>query len=280
MLETPHGPGSDLVLSLQPEEHLKAHLLGARTHALQHVQDVSTRMHAKVLQLCRDVQSDVRQHERELEEYSTAAKPSDHNQQCARNEVRSGLKKVVQSTQVNLKSLISASREPEDALRIAKATHLSKIDGVMQMLEQFRAESLSVFQELEEKEKVECEASEAAALSLAPSLDFVDGFVRHLTKEVDEETAKAIQVHTDKLEVLKLEQLHFVNANDSRERNPIFAKVIEDIASTQRLLEEHSGQRESYQSFLKDWQEVLWVMPKHTHLPSTSKKHWFWSRIF
>merc|ERR1712224_140677 len=94
-----------------------------------------------------------------------------------------------------------------------------------------------------------------------PCLTCLDGFVRHLVAEVDDETAKAIQVHTENLEILKQEQSRFVNANDSPQKTPIYAKVIEDITSTERVLEEHSGQSAPYKELLQGWEEVLGKMP-------------------
>lgn len=273
-------PSGEAEVALQPEEHLKAHLLGARAHALREARDVSAKMHAKVQQLCSEVLHDVQQSKQDLEEYPTACKPSDYSQQCVRNKLRSGLEQVARSTHNNLKSLIHASREPEQALSSAKTAQLEKIDSAMLTLEKLRAETLLVFEEAEEAEKVACEESEAAALSLAPSLECVDRFVHHLAQEVDHETRQASQVHSDKLEELKAEQLRFVNANDSPQRNPIFAKVIQDIASTERLLEEHSGRSDSQKEFLQDWKDAMAVMPAQTPLPSNPPKHWLWSRIF
>lgn len=238
------------------------------------------RMHAKVLQLCSHVDDEIKRKRRELEEYSVAAKPADHHQQCARNEVRHHLEKLVRMVQGNLNSISIALHEPEDALRRAKAAQLEDIDSTMRMLEAFRAETLSHFEDLEHKEKEACEKSEAAALSLGSSLECVDFFVRHLAEEVEEETEKAIQVHTEKLQELQQEQLRFVKANDSRQRNPIFAKVIDDIAIAEGLLQEHRDQGEAYKSLLEDWSEVTTKMPTQTPAPSNSKKHWLWSRMF
>lgn len=276
---------SDPIASLQPQDHLKAHLLGARAQSLQHARHVNTSMHAKVLQLCKNIQHDVDQSKQGLVEYSaTATKPSDYDQQCARNQVRGGLEQVARKTSSNLQSLIDASRVPEDTLAAEKAKHLETIDSIIRMAEQFRAETVSAFEELEEKERVEFEACEAAALALEPSLKCVDDFVQQLGREVDDETTKATQVHTDKLLELKLEQLRFVNANDSPQRNPIFAKVIEDIASTERLLKEHSCHSETYNVFLEDWKQSLALMPTQmptqTPSPRRSGSSWFLSRIF
>lgn len=276
---------SDPIVSLQPQDHLKAHLLGARAQALQHARHVNTSMHAKVLQLCENIQHDVDQSKQGLVEYpTTAAKPSDYNQQCARNQVREELDQVARKTSSNLQSLIDASRVPEDTLAAEKAKQLETIDSILRMAQQFRAETVSAFEELEEKERVEFEACEAAALALEPSLKCVDDFVQQLGREVDDETTKATQVHTDKLLELKREQLRFVNANDSPQRNPIFAKVIEDIASTERLLKEHSCHSETYNVFLEDWKQALALMPTQmptqTPSPRRSGSSWFLSRIF
>lgn len=99
---------------------------------------------------------------------------------------------------------------------------------------------------------------------MEPSLDCLDCFVRHLAKEVDDETTKATHVHTERLQELQQEQARFVKANDSPERNSIFAKVIEDLASTKRALEEHSLQSAAYKDQLKEWEEVLEKMPKNS----------------
>jgi len=250
------------MLSLQPEEHLKAHLLGARTHALRCMRDDSNSKHARVAELCGEVQHDIEERRQDFARYPVMAKPADHNQQCARNELRGDLESVSQKVQDHLNSVMVASGEPAEACRLAKATHFEKIDSVIAMLQQHRAESTVEFQKCFEEEASRREASEAAALALEPSLECVNNFVLHLVQEVDEETTKAIKVHTEKLEDLEAEQMRFVNANDSPQRNPIFAKVIADIGSTTRVLEEHRGQSDAYKELAKNWDEALERMPK------------------
>jgi len=261
-LATPAADSPNVMLSLQPEEHLKAHLLGARTHALRCMRDDSNSKHARVAELCGEVQHDIEERRQDFARYPVMAKPADHNQQCARNELRGDLESISQKVQDHLHSVMVASGEPAEACRLAKATHFEKIDSVIAMLQQHRAESTVEFQKCFEEEASRREASEAAALALEPSLECVNNFVLHLVQEVDEETTKAIKVHTEKLEDLEAEQMRFVNANDSPQRNPTFAKVIADIGSTTRVLEEHRGQSDAYKELAKNWDEALERMPK------------------
>lgn len=189
------------------------------------------------------------------------AKPSDHSQQRARNAMRGELEVVAGATRCNLKSLLSASRAPEGLLCTAEADVLEKFDSVMSTLEKLRKETVAEFQMCKEEEARLREASESATIALQPSIDCLDCFMRQVAKEVDDETTEAIQVHTEKLEELQREQIRFVNANDSPQRNQIFAKVIEDLTCTERVREEHIEQRASYKGLLKDWEEVLEKIP-------------------
>lgn len=116
------------------------------------------------------------------------------------------------------------SHELDNALLTAEAAQIQKIDGVMHMLEKLRVETLEEFQKCKEEEAVKRKTRESAALSLEPSLNCLDCFIQHLTQEVDEETTKAIEVHTEKLEKLQQEQMRLVEANDSPQKNPLFAK--------------------------------------------------------
>lgn len=252
---------SNQVALLQPEEHLRAHLLGSRTHALRCAREESATMHEKVSQLCGEVQQGIDLRRHDIENYPTMAKPTDPNQQSARNSLRGDLEDVARTVSGKVWSLICASRGPEDALCVAEAAQLERIDNAMDMLEKLRAETLEEFQERKAKEAMKRQASEAAVLTLEPWLECLDCFMRHLAREVDDETAKAVQVHTEKLEDLQQEQVRFVNANDSPRHNPLFAKVIEDVGSTKRVLEEHISQSTSYRHFLKDWEDLLGKMP-------------------
>lgn len=246
---------------LQPEEHMRADLLGSRTHALRCARDESAIMHVKLSQLCGEVQQCIQQRGKDFESYPMMVKPTDPEQQRARNAIRGDLGDVARTAVERLKFLVSLSREREDAIRTAEAVQLKKIDGVMAMLEELRAETAEEFQMCKEEEALKRRASEDALLAMQPCLTCLDGFVRHLVAEVDDETAKAIQVHTENLEILKQEQSRFVNANDSPQKTPIYAKVIEDITSTERVLEEHSGQSAPYKELLQGWEEVLGKMP-------------------
>jgi len=262
--EAPAAGSSDLCLSLRPEEHLRAFLLGSRTHALRCARDDSERMHAKALQLCGDVQQTIEQRRQDLEEYPAMAKPTDRHQQLTRNIMRSDLEDVARTVRSDLTSLVHASVEPEEAICAAEAALLEKFDSVMSMVGKLRAETIEEFEKCKEEEARKRESSEAAALALEPSLDCLDCFVRHLAKEVDDETTKATHVHTERLQELQQEQARFVKANELPERNSIFAKVIEDLASTKRALEEHSLQSAAYKDQLKEWEEVLEKMPKNS----------------
>lgn len=249
------------VATLQPEEHLRAHLLGSRTHALRCARDESAMMHAKFSQLCGEVQLDMERRRQDFESYPMITKPTDPQQQCARNALRGDLEDVARTAVGKVNFLVGASCERDEALHTAEAAQLKKIDSVMDMLERLRAETVEEFQMCKEEEALKRKASEAAVLALQPPFECLDSFVRHLAEEVFDEAAKAIQVHKEKLENLQREQVRFVNANDSPQRNPIYAKVIEDIASTERVLEEHGGHSAPYQELLQGWEEVLEKMP-------------------
>merc|ERR1712039_431317 len=129
------------------------------------------------------------------------------------------------------------------------------------MIKEYRHQTQEKFSELREEEASMQKTSDAAALSLTPSLKCLDGFVRRLSQEVGEETATAKLEHTKMLETLEKEQLAFVEGN-VQPCFPQYAKVIADIASTKRLLEEHSLQGSSCDAFAKDWADVLGRMPK------------------
>merc|ERR1712139_7545 len=78
---------------------------------------------------------------------------------------------------------------------------------------------------------------------------------------------------------LQREQIRFVKANDSPQQNPIFAKVIEDIASTERVLEQHKSKSANHAGFLEEWKEVLeempWWLEALSEGPSTPRKRTF-----
>jgi len=277
VLEVPEASSLDLAVALQPGEHLKAHLLGSRAFALRQFVDLSSRKHADVLQLSGEVRSHIEQRRPGFEEYLGMAKPVNTVQQCARNALRGDLEEVARAERSNLKSLISASSEPTETLRAAADAHLGVIDDAMQMLQQQRADTLAVVEEYEKKEEVARQTSLDMTLSLSPSVDCLDGFMQRLSQEFHDETAKAAQAHAEKLEELRQEEMRFVKANEDRQRNPIFAKVIEDIASTERLLKEHEAQDTSQKEFLKDWNEIMESFPAQKLPPP--QKPTVWGRL-
>jgi hypothetical protein len=251
-----------VVAPMQPEDHLMAQLLGSRTHALRCARDDSERMHSKVAQVCGEVQNSIEMRREQIQGYSARAKPSDYSQQRARNDVREELTDAAWEAQSKLSFVIAATREPGEMLCRAEADQIQNIDDVICMLQQFRAETLDEFQRHREEETVKFKASESTTQTLEQSLMLMDCFVRHLSEEIEGETTTAIEVHTEKLDQLQQEQVRFVSANDAPQRNPIFAKVIEDIASTNRVLAEHSSQRETCRDLEKGWKDTLEKMPK------------------
>lgn len=235
-------------------------------------------------QLSGKVRLDIRRRRQDLTEYMRKGKPVDRNQQCDRNALRGELEDVVRTVRRNLMSLITASRELEGGLDAAEAGQLAKIDNMMCMLEKLRSETVEEFQKRKEEAVVMCEANKAASLSLEPSLRCLDGFMQQLALEVDDETSKAIQVHTEKLEQLQELQARYVLSNESPERNPGFAKVLEDIGTTERVLEEHRNHCASHKDLRRDWQEVLDQMPAQKESPPipcklTPCKRTLWDRV-
>lgn len=206
-------------------------------------------------------------------------KPTNYDEQRVRNRVRGELQKVTQASVANLKDLVWISQEPADALRKARTDQLQKIDNAMRMLEGLRAETVSMFQDCEK----DCEGRpdlDKAALALTPHIECLDRFVQHLTPEINEETEQAVQVHTTKLEELLQEQARFVTANDCPTRNPIFAKVIEDIASTERVLSEHRDACASHESLVEEWKKVMEMVPVQKVSIPSPRSGTVWSRLF
>merc|ERR1719253_192903 len=175
--------------------------------------------------------------------------------------------------------MLGAACKTQGTLRTSEAAQLETIDSVMSMLTKLRADTLEEFQQCKDEEAQKCEVSRAAALELEPSIACLDSFVQQRACEVDDETSKAIQVHTEKLEDLQLEQVRFVNANDSPRRNPNFAKTIADLASTEQVLADHRDQSLLYKEFCKDWEEVLEQMPVQKVSPTAPAARSFFDRV-
>jgi len=215
-------------------------------------------MHTQVVQLRDEIQQMVEQHRSQFREYSTLQQPDDFHQQCARNALRNHLTGVVtKQAQGKLKSLLQSSSTPQEVLQKVEAAQCEYIDALVGTLEEFRAETTEEFRKLKEEEAKQRRMSAAAALELEPSLQCLDSFMRQLSQEVGQETAHATEVHTAKLQALQQKQMRFVAANDSPEKNPVFAKVLQDMDSTKHALEEHKSQHASCNSLLEDWTQVL-----------------------
>jgi hypothetical protein len=267
--------------TLLPEEHLKASLIGSSTHSLRCARADSTQAHGRILKMCTDNSQMLEQHRQKFEEYAAMSKPSDRAQQCARNVMRCDLENVAKMLQVNLQLATAALDEPGDRVRKARAAKLDRIDGAIHMLQDLRARTLEDYLQCQEDQAAQRCECEAAIAALKSPLNYVDTFVHQLAHEVTEETTKAIKVHTEKLEDLQQEQMRFVNANDSPQSNPIFAKVIDDLASTQRVLEEHAEQQAAYESLLKDWEQAMRSIPEQREADAapSPRKRTFWSRV-
>jgi len=171
--------------------------------------------------------------------------------------MRNHLTGVVTPVQGKLKSLLQSSSEPQEVLQKAEAAQCEYIGELIRTLEEFRAETTEEFRELKEEEAKQRQMSASAALELEPSLQCLDSFMHQLSQEVGQETATATEVHTAKLEALQQEQMRFVCANDSPEKNPVFAKVLQDMDSTKHALEEHKSQNASCNGLLEDWTQFL-----------------------
>jgi len=264
---------------VHPVEHLKAHFLGMRTQALRNLRDLTANMRTNVKELQNDVKMDVEKNHRFFENYPIMAKPKNYEEQRARNTARGELQKVTRKSVSNLKALVLISQEPADSLCKARNDQLERIDSAMKMLQELRAETVSMFEGCEQ----DCEGSpdlDAAGLALTPHIQCLDRFVQHVTPEIDEETEQAAKVHSKNLEELRKAQERFVAANDCPKRNPIFAKVIEDIESTERVLAEHRNASASQKSLVQEWQEVMDTVPVQKQSVPSPQRSSMWGRLF
>jgi hypothetical protein len=266
--------------TLQPEDHLKASLMGSRTHSLWCTRADSSQAHTKILQVCTESGKILEQHRHKFDDYPKMSKPRGRDQQCARNEIRCKLESITQTVQSNVMMATTMLSEPGEALLRAQTTQLDRIDNAVIMLQHLRAKAVEEHQKCEQDHEAQRRHCEAAIAALKVPLNSVDTFVNLLSQEVAEETAQAIQVHTETLKNLQQEQIRFINANESPQMNPMFAKLIDDIATTQNVLEEHEGQKSAYETFLREWQRALKEMPDcRDECVPNPRKRTFWSRV-
>jgi len=264
-----------------PQELLMAQLLSSRLQALRRVDVVSGRTCAKVGQIRSDVQRSCDCQQRKLLLYCELSKPTDHQNQLARNNIRKELREVAEAVLSSMQRLFETSVEPTAALRAAEAEQLANIDSMMKTLSVFRTETAALFEEYSEKVGVGRQATQNVVLSLASGIEPVNKFMQCFAQEVQHERAEANSLHQEQLQHLEKEEADHVAANGDPDQNPVFAQVRDDLGAVRRLLEEQASNNASHTSLMQSWESMWNLMPsKKLVVEADQPKRGLWGRFW
>jgi hypothetical protein len=258
---------------------VRAHFQFMKREALRSIEELTGKTCEEVSRHRTDVDQLCSKHQRPLQQYCEMDKPTNYDQQLERNGLRERLQEVGRSVMTSMQRLLEASGEPAAALETVELDLLAKIDATMDMLAELRADTIASFQDYAEKLEVDRKATKMAISGLAPAVHDFDKFMQCVSEEVQTEKENAEKQNTDLLEKRQKEENAFRDANDSPSRNPLYAKVQEEIAALTQRMHEQASAHDSHMSMMQEWDLMLVSVPSKQLTDSAPKKRTFWSHL-
>uniref|UniRef100_A0A7S2ADG5 Uncharacterized protein n=1 Tax=Alexandrium andersonii TaxID=327968 RepID=A0A7S2ADG5_9DINO len=223
-----------------------------------------------------------------LDKYKQLGEPKNYEEQCERNRLRSTVREAVLDIMNALDRIHQVSGEPGSELQRSESPVVKQVDDTVQRFSSLQNGMTELFRDLHGRVRAGLSATSAKLIDLQPHIQRMDSFMQLMTQELENEAAQAREIHSKRLEDLRSEEARYVRANDEPGKNPVYAKTVEDIESTERALMDTDRKELDQKDFHDRWLRLMAQMPNSGDSPGnisseavlpeapSKKRKWGW----
>lgn len=233
---------------------LEAALIQERSQELKNIGDVIVSSKFKADVLFNDVKELAETKKSQMEAFLNTPAPKTYEALQERNEARDMFKEEAESSLKKMETAVHAGQQPAEALAKATNVLLGQLDDAVKRLNDIKAETRRLLDEQATAVKFHTEKHQKQMVAMLPCMSSLDAFVKHYSKQVQEEAEQAIGDCKQQLRDLREREADFVKGNQSPTRNVAFSQLRKEMVSANTVLKEAEGWDDSRHRFLERWQ--------------------------